>query len=126
MSSALLAIAVLFPFWEYRPGLTALSLLAVPVLVALMHPRIFGPLAGRVLRLFHRPPLDVTMGFGAVLTILVLFMVDWMVAGAGAWLLARAITGLGDRCAAAVHRGLCAGLRGGHDRLLHPERHRGA
>jgi hypothetical protein len=92
--SALLAIAVLFPFWEYRPGLTALSLLAIPVLVALMHPRIFGPLAGRVLRLFHRPPLDVTMGFGAVLTILVLFTVDWMVAGAGAWLLARAITGL--------------------------------
>ena len=92
--SALLAIAVLFPFWEYRPGLTALSLLAIPVLVALMHPRIFGPLAGRVLRLFHRPPLDVTMGFGAVLTILVLFTIDWMVAGAGAWLLARAITGL--------------------------------
>jgi uncharacterized membrane protein YbhN (UPF0104 family) len=92
--SALLAIAVLFPFWEYRPGLTALSLLAIPVLVALMHPRVFGPLAGRLLRLFHRPPLDVTLGFGAVLTILVLFMVDWMVAGAGAWLLARAITGL--------------------------------
>jgi uncharacterized membrane protein YbhN (UPF0104 family) len=92
--SALLAIAVLFPFWEYRPGLTALSLLAIPVLVAVMHPRVFGPLAGRVLRLFHRPPLDVTMGFGAVLTILVLFMVDWMIAGAGAWLLARAITGL--------------------------------
>ena len=92
--SALLAIAVLFPFWEYRPGLTALSLLAIPVLVALMHPRVFGPLAGRVLRLFHRPPLDVTMGFGAVLAILVLFTVDWLVAGAGAWLLARAITGL--------------------------------
>jgi glycosyltransferase 2 family protein len=93
--SALLAIAVLFPFWEYRPGLTALTLLAVPVLVALMHPRIFGPLAGRVLRLFHRPALDVTMGFGVVLTILVLFVVDWMVAGTGAWMLARSITGLG-------------------------------
>lgn len=92
--SALLAIAVLFPFWEYRPGLTALGLLAIPVLVALMHPRVFGPLAGRVLRLFHRPPLDVTMGFGAVLAVLALFTVDWMVAGAGAWLLARAITGL--------------------------------
>lgn len=93
--SALLAIAVLFPFWEYRPGLTALSLLAIPVLVALMHPRIFGPLAGRVLRLFHRPALDVTMGFGAVLVVLILFVADWMVVGAGAWLLARAITGLG-------------------------------
>ena len=64
---ALLAVAVLFPFWEYRPGVTALSLLAIPVLVALMHPRVFGPLAGWALRLLHRPPLEVTVGFGAVL-----------------------------------------------------------
>jgi hypothetical protein len=92
--SALLAIAVLFPFWEYRPGLTALSLLAIPVLVGLMHPRVFGPLAGHVLRLFRRPPLDVTLGFGTVLAILCLFVGDWLVAGAGAWLLARAVTGL--------------------------------
>ena len=91
---ALLAMAVLFPFWEYKPGLTALSLLAMPVLVALMHPRVFGPLAGRVLRLLKRPPLEVTLRFGAVLGFLCLFTVDWLVAGAGAWLLARAVTGL--------------------------------
>ena len=60
-----------------------------------MHPRVFGPLAGRALRLLHRPPLEVTLGFGAVLGILCLFTVDWLVAGTGAWLLARAITGLG-------------------------------
>ena len=95
LCSALLAIAVLFPFWEYRPGLTALSLIAIPALVALMHPRIFGPLAGRVLRLFRRPSLEVTLGFGAVLWLLLLFTLDWLVAGAGAWLLARATTGLG-------------------------------
>lgn len=93
--AALLAMAVLFPFWEYRPGLTAVSLLAIPVLVALMHPRVFGPLAGRVLRLLHRPPLDVTLGFGSVLALLCFFTADWLVAGAGAWLLARAVTGLG-------------------------------
>jgi glycosyltransferase 2 family protein len=93
--SALLAVAVLFPFWEYRPGVTALSLLALPVLVALMHPRVFGPVAGWVLRLLHRPPLKITLGFGAVLGMLCLFTLDWLVAGAGAWLLARAITGLG-------------------------------
>ena len=93
--SALLAVAILFPFWEYRPGITALSLLAIPVLVALMHPRIFGPLAGWVLRLLHRPPLKITLGFGAVLGMLCLFTLDWLVAGTGAWLLARAITGLG-------------------------------
>jgi hypothetical protein len=92
---ALLAVAVLFPFWEYRPGVTALSLVAIPVLVALMHPRLFGPSAGLVLRLLRRPPLEVTLGFGAVLGLLCLFTLDWLVAGTGAWLLARAITGLG-------------------------------
>ncbi len=94
LCSALLTVAVLFPFWEYRPGLTALSLIAIPILVALMHPRIFGPLAKRALRLLRRPPLEVTLGFGTVLWLLLLFTVDWLVAGTGAWLLARAITGL--------------------------------
>jgi hypothetical protein len=94
LCGALLAVAVLFPFWEYRQDLTAYSLIAVPVLVILMHPRIFGPLAGLALRLFRRPPLEVTLGFGAVLGVLILFAVDWLVAGTGAWLLARAITGL--------------------------------
>jgi uncharacterized membrane protein YbhN (UPF0104 family) len=93
--SALLAVAVLFPFWEYRPGLTALSLIAIPVLVALMHPRLFGPLAGRVLRLLHRPALEVTLGFRAVLALLGFFTAAWFIAGFGAWLLARAVTGLG-------------------------------
>jgi glycosyltransferase 2 family protein len=95
VGGALLAVAVLFPFWEYRPGVTALSLIAIPVLVVLMHPRVFGPLAGWALRLLHRPPLEVTLGFRAVLAMLVLFMLDWLVAGVGAWLLARSITGLG-------------------------------
>ncbi len=93
--SALLAVAVLFPFWEYRPAVTALSLIVIPLLVALMHPRVFGPLAGWVLRRLHRAPLDVTLGFGAVLALLCYFTVAWLVAGAGAWLLARALTGLG-------------------------------
>jgi uncharacterized membrane protein YbhN (UPF0104 family) len=94
VGGALLAVAVLFPFWEYRPGVTALSLIAIPVLVVLMHPRVFGPLAGWALRLLHRPPLEVTLGFRTVLGMLCLFTLDWLVAGTGAWLLARALTGL--------------------------------
>lgn len=92
---ALLTVAVLFPFWEYRPGVTALSLLAIPVLVALMHPRVFGPVVARALRFLRRPPLEVTLGVRTVLGMLLLFVIDWFVAGTGAWLLARAITGLG-------------------------------
>lgn len=92
--SALLSVAILFPFWEYRPGVTALSLLAVPLLIGLLHPRVFGPVASRVLRLLHRPPLDVTLPFGAVLALLWYYVAAWLLAGLGAWFLARAVTGL--------------------------------
>ncbi len=92
--SALVTVGVLFPFWEYDPGLTALALLGVPVIVALLHPRVFAPLAGRMLRVLHRPPLEVTLGFGAVAGLLAYFVLSWLVAGFGAWALARSLTGL--------------------------------
>lgn len=92
--SALLTMAILFPFWEYRPGATALSLIAIPVLIALLHPRVFAPVSAWALRVLRRPPLDVTLGFRAVLVVLGCFVVSWFVAGAGAWFLARAVTGL--------------------------------
>jgi uncharacterized membrane protein YbhN (UPF0104 family) len=92
--SALVTIAVLFPFWEYHPGATALSLIAIPVLIALLHPRVFAPLSAWALRMLRRAPLDATLSFGAVLVLMGLFVVSWFVAGAGAWLLARAVTGL--------------------------------
>ena len=92
--SALVTVGLLFPFWEYHPGATALSLLGIPVIIVLLHPRVFGPLAGRALRVAHRPPLEVTLRFGAVCALLAYFVVSWFVAGVGAWLLARAVTGL--------------------------------
>jgi len=94
MCSALLTVAILFPFWEYRPGITALSLLAIPVLIALLHPRVFGPVAAWALRLLRRPPLDVTLRFGVVLALLWYYVAAWLLAGLGVWLLARAVTGL--------------------------------
>jgi glycosyltransferase 2 family protein len=92
--SALVTVGLLFPFWESHRGATALALLAVPVLVALLHPRVFAPLARRALRVLHRPPLEVTLRFGAVVALLAYFVVSWFVAGAGAWALARSLTGL--------------------------------
>lgn len=92
--SALLTVAILFPFWEYRPGVTALSLLAIPLLVTLLHPRVFGPVADWTLRRLHRPPLGVTLRFGVVLALLCYSVAAWLLAGLGAWLLARAVTGL--------------------------------
>lgn len=92
--SALVMLALCFPFWEYRPGLTALALLALPVLVALLHPRVFGPLAARLLSLLRRPPLGVVLPFGSVVLLLAYYTATWLLAGAGAWLLGRAVVGL--------------------------------
>jgi uncharacterized membrane protein YbhN (UPF0104 family) len=92
--SALVTVGLLFPFWEYHPGATALSLIGIPVIIVLLHPRVFGPLAGRALRVAHRPPLEVTLRFRSVCALLAYFVVSWFVAGVGAWLLARAVTGL--------------------------------
>ncbi len=91
LCSALVTVAALFPFWEYEKRATALSLLAVPVFVALLHPRVFLPLARWGLRLLRRPPLEATLGFGRVLALLVFFVASWFVAGVGAWSLARAV-----------------------------------
>ncbi len=94
LCSALIAVAVLFPFWETDRGATGLSLLAIPLFIALLHPRVFRPLSSWALRRLHREPLDVTLGFGAVIAMLWYYVAAWMVAGTGAWLLARATTGL--------------------------------
>ena len=93
--SALVTVAILFPFWETDRGATGLSLLAIPLFIALLHPRVFRPLSSWALRRLHREPLDVTLGFGAVIAMLWYYVAAWLVAGTGAWLLARATTGLG-------------------------------
>jgi uncharacterized membrane protein YbhN (UPF0104 family) len=90
--AALVTLGILFPFWEYRPGLTALSLMGIPVLLVLLHPRVFAPLAGRVLALLHREPLGEVLGFGRVLALLCYYVAAWFVAGLGCWTLARGVT----------------------------------
>ena len=95
MASALLTVAILLPFWQYHRGITAVALLAVPLLVVLMHPRVFTPLADRVLRLLKREPLGAVLPFTQVLGLLFYYVVSWLVAGLAAWLLAAAVTGIG-------------------------------
>jgi glycosyltransferase 2 family protein len=92
--SALVTLAVFFPFWEYRPGITALGLLAIPAIVGLLHPRVFGPLADWLLRLLRRPALGVVLPFSRVVALLAFFSASWLLSGAGAWLLGRALVGL--------------------------------
>jgi len=93
--AALVTLGLLFPFWEYRPGLTALSLFGIPVLLALLHPRVFVPLADRLLRLAGRESLGVELRFGRVVALLCYYVAAWFVAGVACWSLARAVTDVG-------------------------------
>ncbi len=56
LSAALVTVALLWPFARVDAAWAAWSLLAIPPLLALTHPRVFVPLAGRALRLLHRAP----------------------------------------------------------------------
>lgn len=93
--AALATMGLLLPFWEYHRGMVALSLVGIPVLLALLHPRAFVPLADRLLRAVGRDPLGVRLSFGRVLGLLCYYVVAWFVAGVGCWALARAVTDVG-------------------------------
>jgi uncharacterized membrane protein YbhN (UPF0104 family) len=97
LSSALVTVALLYPFWRHHGRIAAWSLVAVPFLVALMHPRVFTPLAARLLRVLKREPLGAALPFAATLGLLCYFVVSWLVAGAAAWLLAASVTAVGAR-----------------------------
>ena len=124
--SALITMALLFPFWEYRPGVTALSLIAIPVLIALLHPRVFAPLSAWVLRVLRRPPLDVTLGFGGGAAPAGLLR-GQLVRGRRGRLAPGARRHRSDRRrAAARRRRQRPRLRGGHGRVRLSQRHRRA
>ena len=92
VAGALVVTAALFPFWHYERNDTAWALLAIPLIVVALHPRVFAPLAARLLRALHRPPLTRVLSFRVVLGLLVVFAGLWLVAGLAMWMLAAAVT----------------------------------
>ncbi len=92
VAGALVVTAALFPFWRYEREVTAWSLLAIPLIVIALHPRVFAPLAALLLRLLHRPPLTRVLSFKVVLGLLATFAGLWLVAGLALWVFAAAVT----------------------------------
>jgi len=92
---ALVAAALLFPFWRNEPTVAVWSLAALPVLLAFLHPRVFAPLAARLLRLARRAPLERVLGYRTVLGMLAFFVGLWIVAGAACYLAVAAVTDAG-------------------------------
>jgi hypothetical protein len=67
-------------------------LLLIPVAVALLHPRVFGPLADRVLRAFGREPLPVVISLRGVLGLLAYYLLVWGVISVGIYCVARSVS----------------------------------
>ncbi|MGH2981517.1 MAG: lysylphosphatidylglycerol synthase domain-containing protein [Solirubrobacterales bacterium] len=66
-------------------------LLVVPVAIAVLHPRVFGPLANRLLEAFGRDPLPATIPLRGILVMLGYYAASWAVCGVGVFFVARSV-----------------------------------
>lgn len=67
-------------------------LIAIPLAVTLLHPRVFGALSERALRAFGRDPLPALLPLRGVLTMLAFYAVNWAVMAVGVYCVTRAVT----------------------------------
>jgi glycosyltransferase 2 family protein len=67
-------------------------LLLIPLLIGLLHPRVFGPLANRVLRAFGREPLPEVMSLRGVIAVLAFYALNWGVVAVGLYCVARSVS----------------------------------
>jgi hypothetical protein len=95
-TSAILVAAyflIVHPDLQGQPLRWAILLL-IPLGVVLLHPRVFGPLANRVLRAFGREPLPATMSLGGVLAVLAFYTLNWGVIAVGIYCVARSVSSI--------------------------------
>jgi hypothetical protein len=67
-------------------------LLLIPIALVLLHPRVFGPLADRVLRAFGRDPLPGVIPLRGVITLLAFCLFNWVVMAVGVYSVARSVS----------------------------------
>lgn len=67
-------------------------LLLIPALVALLHPRIFGPLANKALSVFGREPLPAFIPLRGIVALIAFYMLNWIVVALGLYCVARSVT----------------------------------
>ncbi len=66
-------------------------LLLIPIAIVLLHPRVFGPLANRVLKAFGREPLPGVISLRGILALLVFYSLNWVVVAFGIYCVARSV-----------------------------------
>ena len=67
-------------------------LLLIPLAIALLHPRIFGPLANRALRAFGRDPLPAVISLRGVIALILFYILNWGVVSVGIYCVARSVS----------------------------------
>ncbi|MGN6258561.1 MAG: lysylphosphatidylglycerol synthase transmembrane domain-containing protein [Solirubrobacterales bacterium] len=67
-------------------------LLLIPAAIALLHPKVFGPLANRGLRALGREPLPEVISLRGVIVLIVFYSLNWVVAAFGIYCVARSVT----------------------------------
>ncbi len=67
-------------------------LLLIPLLITLLHPRIFGPLANRLLGAFGREPLPGVISLRGVIALILFYIFNWGVVSLGIYCVARSVS----------------------------------
>jgi glycosyltransferase 2 family protein len=67
-------------------------LLAIPAAIVVLHPKVFGPLANRLLGAFGREPLPTLMSLRGVISMIVFYSLNWVVVAFGIYFTARSVT----------------------------------
>jgi glycosyltransferase 2 family protein len=67
-------------------------LLLIPVALAILHPKVFGPLSTKALRAFGRDPLPVVMSLRDVIGMIVYYALVWLAVAFGIYAVARSVT----------------------------------
>lgn len=67
-------------------------LLLIPLAIALLHPKVFGPLANKALRALGREPLPGVLSLRSVIVLIVFYSLNWLVVAIGIYCVARSVT----------------------------------
>jgi glycosyltransferase 2 family protein len=82
---------IVHPDLEGQP-LRFAVLLLIPAAIALLHPRVFGPLADRLLRAFGREPLPAVISMRGIAGLLGFYLFNWVVMAIGTYCVARSVS----------------------------------
>ncbi|HEY6730419.1 MAG TPA: lysylphosphatidylglycerol synthase transmembrane domain-containing protein [Solirubrobacterales bacterium] len=69
-------------------------LLLIPAAIVVLHPRVFGPLANRALKVFGREPLPAFVPLRGVIALIAFYTMNWFVVALGLYCVARSVTNI--------------------------------